>query len=309
MKRPLPILIFAVLVAAIGWGGWILLRSDDGQPAVQTLKPLKDKDPLAELKLAQLKAMRQNTNPKDLIDSTPVVVPVPLPPPPPPPGQGYTAGMPPSGSLIQQQGMFMVDQMYGRSVAQMNLSPKDNESFKKLLLDRSTARLALQAKSMTPGLTPEQSAKMTSDYEAAMKTSDAAIQGLLSPENYQRFDQWETVEPMRAQFELVGGPNAFATSGEPLTPDQEDKLVNVMASVRKASGTLPDVSNPMQLLPGSMTDEKLNQFNQDAQTILQQASSFLSPTQLQALGTVQDGIRNVATMTMKMASLPQAPAN
>ena len=107
------------------------------------------------------------------------------------------------------------------------------------------------------------------------------------------------------QFEMMGGRSHFQTAGEPLTLEQEDKLVDLMASVRKAPGKLPDMSKPENFSPERMSEEFIQKLMEktdaDAKTVSQNAAGFLSAAQLQALAKMQEQSRTMTEAGLKMS--------
>ena len=323
MKNLVIILLLAALAVGIGFGGWLLSRPSPANNEIARLEiELKD----AKAEIARLKeAMEKQKTPRGRSFVTA-----------PPSDGGKTAersslsaaGQPSartsslkSGAqafremmkapgmkeMMKQQNLAQMDMLFGRLFESFQLNPEEKEHFKQLLAARTSAQTEMALKLMDENLTPDQKKQVGADYEAARKASNEAIRTFLGDENdYKTFEHWEDTQPERAQLEMMGGRSHFSTAGEPLTPDQEQRLVDVMATVRKAPSQLPDLSKPENVWAGNITDEMIQQqlqkYDRDAQTVVQNAAGFLSATQLQALGKMQQQMRTMAEAGMKMSN-------
>ncbi|MBX7209217.1 MAG: hypothetical protein K1X78_12945 [Verrucomicrobiaceae bacterium] len=217
--------------------------------------------------------------------------------------------------MIKQQNIVQTELHYGGLFDHFKLTPEEKENFKQLLAARSGAQTEMGLKFMDENLTPAQRKLITDDFEKAKKASDADIRTFLGDEgDYQTFQHWEETAPERMQLQMMGGLSQFKAVGEPLTPEQEQKLIDVMAAARKSPGGLPDMSKPAELKPENMTDEMLQKLlakhDHDAQTVVQNAAGFLSAKQLEALGKMQQQQRNMTEMGLKMSqTFMKGPSN
>lgn len=202
-----------------------------------------------------------------------------------------------------QQGM-QIEMQYAKLIGQLQLDDKEAAHFKTLLADRLTARTDMGFKMMDAGLTQEQRKAATAEYEAKKKTSDASIRQFLnSDEDYRTFQHWEDTEPERMQ--LTMGRSAFDAMGAPLSGDQEQQLINLMAGVRKRPSDIPDWNNPQNINPAQMTDEfaarMMKQYDAQQEAVRQGAGGFLTPEQLNALKKMQDQLRAMTEAGIKMS--------
>lgn len=209
--------------------------------------------------------------------------------------------------LMKQQGLIQIEMIYGKLFERFQLTSEEKENFKQLLSARFAAQQDLGLKMMDSDLSAEQRKQFTGEYEAAKKASDASIQTFLSNEaDYQAFQHWEDTQPERMQFEMMGGRSHFSSVGEPLSPEHEQQLIDIMAAERKAPSALPDLSKPENFSPENMTEEKVQQqlrnLDLQNQAIAQKAAAFLSPAQLQALSKLQQQTRTMAETGLKMSS-------
>lgn len=209
--------------------------------------------------------------------------------------------------MVKQQNLAQMEMTFGRLFDAFQLNPEEKENFKQLLAARTGAQTEMGLKLMEENLTPEQRKQITAEYEVAKKTSDEQIRTFLGDEaDYKTFQHWEDTQPERMSFEMMGGRAHFSSAGEPLTPDQEQRLVDVMATVRKAPSKLPDLSKPENVWSSNLSDEmvqqQLQKYDRDAQTVAQNAAGFLSAKQLEALAKMQQQMRTMTEAGLKMTS-------
>jgi hypothetical protein len=210
-------------------------------------------------------------------------------------------------AAMKQQQAFQIVQRYGHLFDVFSLNDQEKQAFNQLLDDRISAQSDLGLKMMDTSLTPEQRQQAMTAYQTSKQASDAAIKNFLNSDaDYQTFQQWEDTSPERMQMQFMGD-SLFASSAEPLTPQQEQQLIDTMYQTRKQSGPAAgqDPSNPASFDPSNFTDEQLQKTLQmldaNAQTVAQNAKSFLTPGQLQTLANMQGQIRSMTESSMKMA--------
>ena len=208
--------------------------------------------------------------------------------------------------MMKQQNLAQMDMRYGRLFDAFQLNPEEKENFKQLLAARIAAQTELGLKLMDENLTAGQKKQIGADLEAAKKASDETIQTFLgNDDDYKTFQHWEDTRPERMQFDMLGGRSYFSSAGEPLTPEQEQKLVDVMATIRKAPSNLPDLSKPENFSINNISDKQVQQqlqkMDRDAQTVAQNAAGFLSAAQLQALAKMQQQMRTMTEASLKMS--------
>jgi len=184
---------------------------------------------------------------------------------------------------------------YAPLVKQLNLSPEQADKFYQILIDRGMKGFdALQ----------------TGDISAAAsKTTDADLQSLLGDAGYAQFNDF--TQNMASQSMLSLMTKDFADN--PLSDTQQQQLLQAMKTASQAAtvNSPPDLSqtNPSDKLATIMGQQmqRQDQVNQD---VLQQASAFLSPDQLQSLATSQSNMVALQKVSLTMAQkmFTKAPA-
>jgi hypothetical protein len=205
---------------------------------------------------------------------------------------------------MKAQASMQTEMQYAKLISQLAMDEAETSLFKKLLGDRVAEKTDLGFKMMDSTLTKEQRKAITDEFDAQKKASDAAIKHFLNNDNdYASFQHWEDTEPERMQMML--GRSAFEAASAPLSPDQEEQLINVMAEVRKRPSDIPDMNDPKNIDPGMMTDDLTNQvmanLDQQQKSVQEGAAGFLTPPQLEALKKMQDQMRALTETSMKMS--------
>jgi hypothetical protein len=174
--------------------------------------------------------------------------------------------------------------MYAPLVKQLNLSPEQADKFYNILVDNGLKSMqALQSGTISPD-----------DSKSSKQSLAADLQSLLGDDGYTQFQNF-TKNDMADQTMLTLMRNDFMDN--PLSDTQQQQLLQVMKSARQ-SVTANSPLDPSQASPFD-TGQVLQQQEQMNQSVLQQAAAFLSPAQLQTLGTSQSNI-----ISMQKASAP-----
>jgi RNA polymerase sigma factor (sigma-70 family) len=175
--------------------------------------------------------------------------------------------------------------MYGPLVKQLNLSPEQADKFYNILADAGLKSL----QSTPPGT-------VSTDDGKAM---EADLQSLLGDAGYAQYKDY-TKNDMADQTLWTAMKNDFADN--PLSDAQQQQLLQAMKGARQsvnASNPLANASDKTAAM-----DQVLQQQEQMNQNVLQQAAAFLSPEQLQTLGTSQSNQiamqKSIAPMMKKM---------
>ena len=201
-----------------------------------------------------------------------------------------------------QQGM-QIEMQYAKLIGKLSLSDVEATHFKKLLGDRLSDKTDMGFKMMDSKMTKEQRKAVSDEYDSKQKASDDAIQQFLNDDNdYASFKHWEDTEPERMQ--MMMGRGAFDAVSAPLSAEQEEQLIDLMAKVRKSPSDIPDWNNPKNIDPSRMTDEFAKRamvlLDQQQKSVHEGAAGFLSPPQLDALKKFQDQMRTMTEAGMKM---------
>lgn len=206
--------------------------------------------------------------------------------------------------MMKQQQIAALDSQYAGLFAQFQLDDAEKADFKQLLGERTLLHAELGLKMIGTDVTPEQRNALVKEHQEAKKASDARIRDFLNNDgDFASFQQWEDTKAERMQLDM--GRSLFAGSGEALTPQQEQQLVNAMHQVRTKPGPVPDLSRPENFDPARLNqaeiDRQLARYDADARAVVQAAAGFLSPKQLESLRTLQQQWRSMSETGMRMS--------
>jgi hypothetical protein len=210
-------------------------------------------------------------------------------------------------AVMEQQQSMQIDMGYGRLMTQLGLSDEERAHFKKLLLEREKAQTDGALKLLDPNLPADQRQKIAQDLQAQRDAYEETIKQFLNDSgDFQTFKHWEDTQPERVQFDMMGR-SLFSSSSEPLSPTQEQQLIDMMAQVRKSPSAPTDITNPATTDPTQMTPERIDSYIRQLETMHQniqvQAQGILTPGQVKTLASYLEQTRNMAATGMKMSQL------
>lgn len=207
--------------------------------------------------------------------------------------------------MAKSQQVAMLDIEYGRLFERFKLSDGEKQDLKNLLAEK-------KAKEMDFGLSvmaEDRDEKKVAEGLKALEASKAEIEGkirtfLNNDEDFQKYKSWEETKGERMQLSMSG--SAFSNVGEPLTAEQEDRLVAAMHAARTQAKDVPDLQKPENFKPDNLTPEMVERmmksYDSQAGQVVQQAGGFLSPKQVEALKTMQQTQKTMQEMGLKMMS-------
>ena len=175
--------------------------------------------------------------------------------------------------------------MYGPLVKQLNLSPEQADKFYNILVDNGIKSLtAMQSGTLSPEDT---------------QSLEADLQSLLGDAGFAQYKDY-TKNDMADQTLWTAMKNDFADN--PLSEAQQQQLLQAMKGARQSVNARNPLANASDKT--ASLDQVLQQQEQMNQNVLQQAAAFLSPDQLQTLGTSQSNMiamqKSMAPMMKKM---------
>lgn len=202
--------------------------------------------------------------------------------------------------MIHAQQKMMLDQMYGGLYKTLALSPADEETLKKLLLDRQMALTDAGLAAMDgSGSDTNQTA---TDPKAVKASYDKQIQDFLTPQGYELFQQYDQTVAERTEINLFKQSLSADTA---LTDQQESDLIAAMYANRKALPNSPllngQASNPSQLTEDGIA-EAMKMQDQLQQQNAQSATAILNPAQMEQFTKFQQQMSAMQAAGMKMAA-------
>lgn len=241
---------------------------------------------------------------------------IPLETPVAAPAQGGTAGAlremmknPAMRELLGQQQAAQIEIGYARLFEFLQLNSEEKAHFKKLLSERAKIEADLGLKLLDPSLTPEQRQQALVDAEKNKTAFDQTIRGFLNNDaDWNAFQNFEAIRPERTQYETMGR-SLFAATGEPLSVEQEDQFLQMMARIRQ-NPTPEQTALVKNMQAGNGINEGNMKSYLDFQRAanakaLEEAAKFMSPAQLRALQSYQEQLLANTQSGLQMVPLMQ----
>lgn len=209
--------------------------------------------------------------------------------------------------LLSQQQAVQIEIGYARLFEHLQLNDEEKANFKMLLTERAKIEADLGLKLLDAGLTPQQRQQFLADAEKNKTAFDETIRKFLNDDkDWNSFQSYEAVRPERTQYETMGR-SAFNASGEPLSVQQEDQLIQLLAQVRQSpppeqAALLKSMTNPSQMNEANL--QTFLEYQRAANTrAQQQAAAFLSPVQLRAFQNYQNQMLEMTTSGWRMGGM------
>jgi hypothetical protein len=208
--------------------------------------------------------------------------------------------------VMKQQQRVQLDMRFGGLYEHFQFDDAQKADFKQLLEERLALQSELGLKFFEGDATKDQRDAWQKEYNDGKKASDANIRSFLnSDEDFSTFQRWENSEAERMRIET--GRSQYASTGEPLSPQQEQQLLDVMYETRVArSGDGDDFSNAKVPDPEKFSEEdvsrQLSHLDEVDRSVYQAASGFLSAKQLETLRAQQQQWRSMTEAGLRMTA-------
>ncbi len=212
----------------------------------------------------------------------------------------------PDAKKAMQEGMKTVlDEMNKDLYELLGLSPEQKEKLQALIVEQAVQQQALGMKMMTGGSSKEARDGLFKAIKDQHEEGQKAIKDLLQdPAKIAQYEQFQDSAPERQQLSKM--KSKLATDGTPLNETQEQGLMNLLFSERKAMKWDHDYTKQQEINPDYFTTEALDRqaeqvsaydANIDAKLV-----GLLSPEQItafQAQRTSQHAMEKMGVQFMK----------
>jgi hypothetical protein len=201
---------------------------------------------------------------------------------------------------LEQRGK--VDEKYADLFRKLKLSPEELARVQTLLADRESAFSDALMAARAQGLTGKEARQVANEVaRATQKDINGTLKDVLGPQRFGQLQNYERTAPQRETVEQLA--TRLSYTGAPLTPRQQDQLVQTLASngaprtdqngapiVNKKGVVQKQPPGTVAPLPGTVAGLGLGASN--GTTVISTgaiaaAQSFLSPQQLAALQRMQ----------------------
>jgi len=186
---------------------------------------------------------------------------------------------------MRPEAATVLERRYSPLVKQLGLAPEQSEKFYQMLLANKMNGLAQRTELLCHGDIGRMT-KVVADFQ---KATDARLRALLGDANFSQYQEYQVGVGDRTTLDLM--ENDFAAN--PLTEEQQQRLLKAMESGRRAFGDANGGSNAGFSIADTsdVMKQKLKRQESIDQQVLQQAAGFLSPAQLQILSSAQAKFR------------------
>jgi hypothetical protein len=210
--------------------------------------------------------------------------------------------------MIEFQQKQAVQMAFGNLIKRFNLSPDERDQFVKLLTDRQMNQVDMGMSLMDGGnLTADDRAAAAQQLKDANAASDAQIQQFLNDDaDYAYYQTYVQQQPERTELSMLN--NTLAKDNMPLDSTQTDNLASLMYDARKNFNFTVNYGDPSTTAtqsPASMTEQSVQTYEQQQEQldgqIDDQATSILSPEQLEVFKQNQAQMRQITQMGLNMS--------
>ena len=210
--------------------------------------------------------------------------------------------------LLAIQQKASLDSKYSALFRSLHLTPDQLEKFKSLLVEKQNAVIDVMAAARAQGVTGAANrAELTQMIQSAQAEVDTTILNTLGAPAFSQYQNFEQTLPQR---NTVGQLDArLSYTDQPLTPQQTDQLVQILASNSPAPKAAAATGAVAATGVGGRLGGVFGTGNAPiTDAAVAQAQSVLAPTQVQALQQLQQEQQAQAALRQLMRNpAPSAP--
>lgn len=197
---------------------------------------------------------------------------------------------------LEQRGK--VDAKFAALFRRLKLSPDEQAKLETLLADKQSALADATIAARGQGLTGKDARELANAVaNATQKQIDGSIKDLLGAQRYNQYQNYERTAPQRDAVDQLAQRLSYTPT--PLTPRQQDQLVQVLATTGATSKTITNAAGatvvrtipaqPIASLPGALANLGIGSAPAAPITssAVAQSQTFLSPQQVAALQQMQ----------------------
>lgn len=193
-----------------------------------------------------------------------------------------------------------LDSRYAALFKGLNLSPAQLEQFKNLLVEKQTAMTdvlaAAREQGIDPRTDPQEFRKLVADTQTEV---DNNIKSTLGDAVYAQYQQYQQTLPQRGVVNQL--QQSLSYTGTPLTNDQADQMVQILAQNTPSSSNQASASNRATITAAFGVGFGGGQISSPiTDAAIAQAQTVLTAPQLQALQQLQQAQQAQAQLTQAM---------
>lgn len=184
--------------------------------------------------------------------------------------------------MMRRQQRAMLDNMYGALFKRLNLPEDKLNALKDLLVERQMSGAERGMSLFSAGQDKEKMAALVEELKLEREAVDQEIAGLLSPDEFDAFKSYE--DTMGERMAVSQFANRLQAVGEPLSPEQNDQLIQLMhENNRQELGVGYSNNNPEAALEAMQSaegiEEMLAKMDRANESLSEQSGAILSPSQ------------------------------
>ncbi len=206
---------------------------------------------------------------------------------------------------MKQQFKGQVAATFANLFRDQGFSDDEVAALSDILVERQMAITeAAMAAMAAGGIADEQKSEEASGkMKEVMESYNEELKALLGEAKFDEFKRYEETQAERQQLDSLR--SQLASTEHPLSPDAEQKLMDVMWEVRQ-DPDFKDRSNISEVMSGTAMPDDPTQlivaFGEMQAEVRERAQAFLEPEQLETLEASQKGFRDMMEMGLKMSA-------
>ena len=209
----------------------------------------------------------------------------------------------PAGRAMMNQGIKAMSAVwFADLVDEFGLSREEEDYFLRLVAGSMSAQQNIGMKVMT-AKTAEERKALEEEIESAKNETREAVKSFLNnDEDFAAYERYEEQLPERQQLEALR--DTMLEAGFPLTPDQEDQVIEAMFQVRtsRTDGTDWHGAGGMEAIAGGDAVEMFEQeWEESSRATAEEVGKILEGEQLEAFKKYQVQIKDMQLMGIRMA--------
>lgn len=201
--------------------------------------------------------------------------------------------------MVALQQKAALDSRYSSLFKELALTPDQLDKFKDLLVEKRTAMMDVMAAAREQGINPrsnpEAFAKLTKDAQAEI---DANIRSTLGETGFSEYQNYEKTIPQRNVVNQL--EQRLSYSPTPLTSQQSDQMIAILAATTKSSSNANGVPAPLTQIGNGLAATFGSGGTRITDATISQAVGVLAAPQVDALRQLQQEQQAQAALSSQM---------
>ena len=186
--------------------------------------------------------------------------------------------------------LALAEANYAGLINRLGLQPNEKDYFKQMAAEREQIRKQALAKLDDPTLTEAQRKGVIERAKQELDQNNEQVRGFLNDDaDFQRFNAWEQTHLEREQMET--GRSIFDNAGDPLSPEDEETIVDDIYRLRRNTNGIPDPYDADTTVGVQFSQDyvarALAKFDADTEILLQKYRGRYSPLRLKNIRTLR----------------------